>query len=184
MAARDSRTRPPLAQVGRQSVIVPHYQSALVWFRRDLRDFDHAALYHALRAARSVHCAFVFDREILDALPRPEDRRVEFIRHSVAELAASLTSRGSALIVRHAVARDAIPQLAVELGVAAVYANHDYEPAARDRDAHVAERLAARGIALAHRQGPRDLRARRGAVAGRPAVLGVHTLQERMAQDA
>jgi deoxyribodipyrimidine photo-lyase len=23
--------------------------SALVWFRRDLRDFDHAALYHALK---------------------------------------------------------------------------------------------------------------------------------------
>jgi deoxyribodipyrimidine photo-lyase len=128
-------------------VTILRYESALVWFRRDLRDFDHAALYHALRAARSVHCAFVFDREILDALPRPEDRRVEFIRQSVVELAASFVSRGAALIVRHAVARDAIPQLAAELGVAAVYANHDYEPAARDRDSHVAERLAAHGIA-------------------------------------
>ena len=43
---------------------------ALVWFRRDLRVADHAALYHALRAARQVWCAFVFDREILDGLPR------------------------------------------------------------------------------------------------------------------
>ncbi len=127
---------------------LPRYESALVWFRRDLRDFDHASLYHALKSARSVHCAFVFDREILDALPRPDDRRVEFIRQSVVELAASLMSRGGALIVRHAVARDAIPQLAAELGVAAVYANHDYEPAARDRDAHVAERLSAQGIAF------------------------------------
>ena len=52
--------------------------AALVWFRRDLRVADHAALYHALRAARQVWCAFVFDRAILDPLPRA-DRRVEFI---------------------------------------------------------------------------------------------------------
>ena len=123
-------------------------ESALVWFRRDLRDFDHAALFHALKRSRRVHCAFVFDREILDALPRADDRRVEFIWHSVVELAASLASRGGALIIRHAVARNAIPELAVELGVAAVYANHDYEPAARDRDAHVGQCLAARGIAF------------------------------------
>ena len=43
---------------------------ALVWFRRDLRDFDHAALGRALADAREVYCAFVFDREILDALLR------------------------------------------------------------------------------------------------------------------
>ena len=42
--------------------------SALVWFRRDLRLDDHAALYHALKQARRVYCAFVFDRDILDPL--------------------------------------------------------------------------------------------------------------------
>ena len=125
----------------------PHV-SALVWFRRDLRDFDHAALYHALKAADKVHCAFIFDREILDALRHPDDRRVEFIWDSVVELAANLAARGGALIIRHALARDAIPQLAAELGVAAVFANHDYEPAARDRDDDVAKRLAERGIAF------------------------------------
>jgi len=31
--------------------------AALVWFRRDLRVADHAALYHALKAARQVWCA-------------------------------------------------------------------------------------------------------------------------------
>jgi hypothetical protein len=60
------------------------YARALVWFRRDLRDFDHAALYHALKQARQVACAFVFDREILDALADPADRRVEFIHTSLA----------------------------------------------------------------------------------------------------
>ena len=126
----------------------PRYERALVWFRRDLRDFDHAALYHALKDARSVYCAFVFDRDILDALPRPDDRRVEFIRNSVVDLATSLAGRGGALIVRHGVARDEIPRLAGELGAMAVYANHDYEPAARERDADVARRLSERGIAF------------------------------------
>jgi deoxyribodipyrimidine photo-lyase len=86
--------------------------SALVWFRRDLRDFDHAALYHALKNYQRVFCAFVFDGEILDALPRRCDRRVEFILGCVAELDSALHARGGGLIVRHARARDAIPALA------------------------------------------------------------------------
>src|SRR5512137_2634057 len=120
---------------------------ALVWFRRDLRDFDHAALHHALAGARTVYCAFVFDREILDALPGRADRRVEFIHDSVTELDAALRARGGGLIVRHAHARTEIPALAEVLGVGAVHANRDYEPAARDRDAAVAGDLARRGIA-------------------------------------
>ena len=121
---------------------------ALVWFRRDLREFDHAALSHALDDARVVFCAFVFDREILDALPTPMDRRVEFIWESVSELDAALRSKGGGLIVRHARARDAIPRLAMELGVHAVYTNHDYEPLACDRDADVAQTLAGGGVAF------------------------------------
>ena len=62
----------------------------LVWFRRDLRDSDHAALCEALRRGRRVFCAFVFDREILDALDHEADRRVEFIRESLVELDAAL----------------------------------------------------------------------------------------------
>jgi len=52
------------------------YNSGLMWFRRDLRVDDNAALYHALKNCRQVFCVFVFDRDILDALPRV-DRRVE-----------------------------------------------------------------------------------------------------------
>ena len=64
--------------------------SILVWFRRDLRDFDHAALCTALRRGRRVYCAFVFDREILDALEWRVDRRVDFIRESLVELDRAL----------------------------------------------------------------------------------------------
>jgi deoxyribodipyrimidine photo-lyase len=81
---------------------------------------------------------FVFDKAILAGLPRA-DRRVEFIRESLADLAPAL--RGG-LIVLHGFATDEIPRLARELGVAAVFANHDYEPDAIARDDQVRTRLA------------------------------------------
>ena len=121
---------------------------ALVWFRRDLRMHDHAALYAALKAHPAVHCVFVFDTEILDALPSRADRRVEFIWESVRELGEMLRAAGAGLHVLHGRAGKEVPRLAAQLGVAAVYANHDYEPRAIDRDAAVSAALAAQGIAF------------------------------------
>jgi len=51
-----------------------HFDSGLMWFRRDLRTSDNATLQLALRRCHRVFCVFVFDRDILDALPR-RDRR-------------------------------------------------------------------------------------------------------------
>jgi len=137
--------------------------SALVWFRRDLRHTDHAALYHALKSARKVWCAFVFDSEILDPLPRC-DRRVAFIHHSLVELDTALadlagqhsaaqghdlaSGASSGLIVRHGSAITEIPKLAQALGVQAVYTNHDDEPQALARDAQVRGKLSNLGVAL------------------------------------
>ena len=123
----------------------------LVWFRRDLRPHDHAALHQALRQCRRVHCAFILDREILDPLPRA-DRRVEFILASLRELDVSLRALAghpdAGLIVRHGLASSELPALARTLGVQAVYAAHDYEPSAQARDARVRGALASLGIAL------------------------------------
>lgn len=123
--------------------------TALVWFRRDLRADDNAALFHALKAARKVWCVFILDRDILDPLPRA-DRRVEFIVDSLHALDAQLRALNphARLIVRHARAASALPRLADELHVQAVYANHDDEPAAIARDHRVRGELAERGIAL------------------------------------
>lgn len=127
------------------------YPAGLMWFRRDLRAADNAALFHALKSCRHVHCAFVFDSAILDSLPR-RDRRVEFIRESLMELDAQLRelagSEGAGLIVSHAAALREIPRLARELQVQSVFANHDYEPQAVARDAHVFGELANAGIAF------------------------------------
>ncbi|HQR51530.1 MAG TPA: deoxyribodipyrimidine photo-lyase [Methylophilaceae bacterium] len=124
------------------------YQTSLVWFRRDLRDYDHAALYHALKSSQQVYCVFIFDTEILDRLADKADRRVEFIWESVRELKSALRDKGGDLIVLHGAARDEIPALAQRLGAQAVYANRDYEPQAVARDAAVTSALAAQGVAF------------------------------------
>ena len=124
------------------------FDQALVWFRRDLRSFDQAALHEALTLSRRVHCVFIFDRAILDPLQRHgaiADRRVAFIHQSLAELDTELRSHGGGMIVRHAHAESEIPRLAAELGVAAVFVNEDYEPAAVARDAAVSAALKADG---------------------------------------
>lgn len=91
--------------------------------------------------------AFIFDRAILDRLPAA-DRRVEFIHDTLAALAAELEAAGGHLIVRHGLAETAIPALAAELDADAVFANHDYEPAAIARDDAVARSLRAAGREL------------------------------------
>ncbi|MEP7056646.1 MAG: deoxyribodipyrimidine photo-lyase [Caldimonas sp.] len=128
--------------------------TALVWFRRDLRADDHAALYHACKAARRVWCAFVFDTEILDALPRA-DRRVEFIRDAALELSSTLARLGAEqatagvrLIAAQGAGSAEIVRIAAALHVQAVYANHDDDPQALQRDAKVRGALADLGIAL------------------------------------
>ena len=123
-------------------------EKALVWFRRDLRDTDHAALAAALSEAGQVYCLFVFDTLILDALPSRCDRRVEFIRESLVELDAALRARGGGLIVRHGWPSEIVPAVALELGVDVVHANRDYEPAAEVRDAKVGSLLSGFGIAF------------------------------------
>ena len=126
---------------------MPQFEKSLVWFRRDLRCTDHAALHHALKTSRQVVCAFIFDQAILQALPRA-DRRVEFIHAAIEELAGGLATLGGALIVRHSVGEEEIPRLAAELGVDAVFVNHDYEPAAIARDRAVELELRESGTAF------------------------------------
>jgi deoxyribodipyrimidine photo-lyase len=121
--------------------------TALVWLRRDLRLFDHAALHHALRHSAQVICVFIFDTAILNGLPRA-DRRVAFIHASLQQIKRELNRWGSDLIVRHGQASTLIPQLADTLGADAVYANRDTEPAALTRDELVANQLHSRGKTL------------------------------------
>jgi len=124
--------------------------NGLVWFRRDLRVNDHFALSRALQACQRVWCVFVFDTEILDALPSRSDRRVEFIHDALEELQASLGKLSPAghLIVLKGPSREAIPWLAQQLQCKTVFINRDFEPSAIDRDQEVERSLKFAGIEL------------------------------------
>lgn len=130
--------------------------NSLVWFRRDLRIDDHAALAAASRSGGVIYGCFVFDRALLDALEDRDDRRVGFIRDSLAELqvawqalaqqlSAGKPQSGVRLIFLQGDPRQLIPELAAQLGVDTVFASRDYEPAAKQRDAEVAASLLAAG---------------------------------------
>jgi len=122
------------------------YEKSLVWFRRDLRDYDHAALYHALKSSHAVYCVFIFDTDILEKLSDKKDRRVEFIWLSLVELKNVLQKKGGDLIVQVGRAVLEIPKIALQLNVNAVFTNHDVEPSAIARDAEVEESLSAKKI--------------------------------------
>ena len=121
----------------------------LVWLRRDLRVADNRALATALAAHAGVYLVFVFDRGLLDPLPR-RDRRVSYLHASVLALDTRLQSlagrTAAGLICLHGDPAEAIPQLARRLGVAAVYASHDDEPVALERDTLVRTRLTAQRV--------------------------------------
>ena len=127
------------------------YSLGLVWLRRDLRLQDNPALATALAQCDQVQCAFVFDTDILDALPR-RDRRVEFIREALVEADAGLRQaaghEAAGLITLHGPAQTEIAAMAQALGVQAVFAAKDYEPQALQRDAAVQQALQAHGIAF------------------------------------
>lgn len=124
------------------------HERSLVWFRRDLRLVDQAALCAALSASKQVHCAFVLDRDLLDPLLKrglKADRRVEFILGCLAELKQELARHGARLRVLHGHGAHEIVALAKSLEVDAVYTNHDYDPAAIARDREVAAALKSQG---------------------------------------
>ena len=154
--SRETIAHMPATTSPQDKHLSPHrtLDRALVWLRRDLRAYDHAALHQALRSARQVWCVFVFDTELLAPLPRA-DRRVEFIRESLVGLDGDLRRLGQArgvtgagLVVCHGITSSEIPRLAATLGVQAVYASHDDDPYALARDAKVRGVLADQGVAF------------------------------------
>ncbi|RMG18031.1 MAG: deoxyribodipyrimidine photo-lyase, partial [Bacteroidetes bacterium] len=108
---------------------------------------DNAALYHALKAGRPVMPVFIFDREILDDLPR-RDARLLFIHRQLSRLKDQLEAMGSSLWVYEGRPLEVWRQLIQQEEVEAVFANHDYEPYARSRDAAVEALLKESGIAF------------------------------------
>ncbi len=109
----------------------------ICWLRRDLRLADHAALYHALKADLPTLVLFIFDKNILDKLSEKADARLDFIHQRLLRLAEELKTKGSRLLVLYDSPIKAWQEILKEFDVKTVFANHDYEPYARERDEEI-----------------------------------------------
>jgi deoxyribodipyrimidine photo-lyase len=115
-------------------------KTALWWLRRDLRLTDNQALAAALARADQVIPVFVLDPTLLGA-PDAGEKRVAFLFAGLRALDGDLRARGSRLIVRRGDPADELTALVATSGADAIFAEEDYRPYTRRRDARVAEAL-------------------------------------------
>jgi deoxyribodipyrimidine photo-lyase len=110
----------------------------IIWFRRDLRLTDHAALYHALKTGIPVLPLFIFDKTILDQLEDKADARVSFIHAALTNMQESLLQKGTGLECYLGNPLEVFQKLLEKYRVQTVFTNHDYEPSAIERDQSIA----------------------------------------------
>ncbi len=122
-------TRPAVARI------------AIHWFRRDLRLSDNTALAAARRACDVVVPVFVFDPNVLGA-PDIGAPRVAYLLDCLAQLRNRLAETGVSLIVRRGDPVSELVALARRIDADVVFANRDYGPYGRSRDAKVRKALA------------------------------------------
>ena len=120
----------------------------IFWFRRDLRINDNHGLYRALQSGNPVLPVFIFDTHILDRLDNKSDRRVDFIHQALHNIQSQLTKMASALLVLQGTPLNAFTDLQERYEIEGVYCNHDYEPAAIERDEQIADFLQQFGVAF------------------------------------
>ncbi len=114
--------------------------AAIWWIRRDLRLADNQALASALSHAEGVLPTFVLDPALLGS-PYAGDKRVAFLFGGLRQLDADLRARGSRLVVRRGEPVAELRALLQESGATSLFAEEDFSPYARQRDARVAAAL-------------------------------------------
>jgi len=113
--------------------------TSILWFRRDLRLSDQAALAAAASEGPVVP-VFILDDET------PRHRRMGgasrwWLHHSLSSLAADLEAKGSRLILRRGTATDILPDLLKETGASCVHAMAHYEPWWRNAERKLADMI-------------------------------------------
>ncbi|MEM7104127.1 MAG: deoxyribodipyrimidine photo-lyase [Bacteroidota bacterium] len=127
---------------------ISEQEIAIFWFRRDLRLFDNAGLYHALCNKLPILPLFIFDSNILSDLEEKNDARVEFIHHALKQINEQIIALNKGLLVTYGDPEEVWARLVDDLNIKAVYTNHDFEPYAIQRDSAIRELLSHRNISF------------------------------------
>ena len=118
---------------------------SIFWFRRDLRLHDNVALYHALQSEEKILPIFIFDKEILEKIPK-NDARISFIHKELNTMNEHLKSFEAGISMFHGTPTEIFQSLIKKYNVVKVFTNHDYEPYAIKRDLEIKELLASNTI--------------------------------------
>ena len=114
----------------------------ILWFRRDLRLEDHAALTEACVSGQPVIPLFIHD-ETVEALGAAPKFRLGL---SIEALSRDLSAKGSRLILRRGKASDVLNKLIDETNAKSVYWSRSYDPAAIERDKPIKAALKEAGV--------------------------------------
>jgi len=117
----------------------------LVWFRRDLRLADNAALAVAHARGAAVIPVFVWAPEEDGPWPAGGASRW-WLHHSLGRLDGELRGAGVPLIIRRGSAGDELPRLAHQTGATHLFWNRLYEPAAIEAEGRVEAAARAAGL--------------------------------------
>jgi deoxyribodipyrimidine photo-lyase len=113
----------------------------IFWFRRDLRLDDNVGFYNALKSKNPVLPLFIFDEDILDALPK-DDARLGFIYDTVQQMCSTLKEENeSSIAMFHGKPRSVFQELIKKYTIHTVFTNRDYEPYATKRDTEIEQLL-------------------------------------------
>ena len=125
----------------------------VVWFKRDLRVHDHAALTAAVETSAPVLPLYVLEPSLL-AHPHTSPRHVELILDGLADLRESLAALGAPLVVRVGEVVDILEDLSTQVAVDSVHSHEEFGVLATwERDRAVADWCRARGVRYReHRQ--------------------------------
>ena len=118
---------------------------SIFWFRRDLRLHDNVALYHALQSEEKILPIFIFDKDILEKIPK-NDARISFIHKELNIMNEHLQSFEARISMFHGTPTEIFQSLIKKYNVVKVFTNHDYEPYAIKRDLEIKELLASNTI--------------------------------------
>ncbi|WP_438423295.1 cryptochrome/photolyase family protein [Aquimarina macrocephali] len=118
------------------------------WFRRDLRLDDNTGFLEALKGKYPVLPIFIFDKHILEHLPK-NDARVTFIFETLQKIRLKLQNKyKSSLSIHYSTPKKVFETLISQYEIQQVYTNHDYEPYAKERDTLIKNILEGHNIQL------------------------------------
>lgn len=110
--------------------------TSIWWIRRDLRLTDNPALHAALEAG-SVLPVFLLDPAFSSSSPR----RKNFLSEGLHTLDKDLRQRNSYLVTRSGPPLETLHSLLAETGADRIFAEEDFTPYARRRDAEIASQF-------------------------------------------